>query len=1013
MLAGLTASLPGTAAEWMRVEREHIQRAWDKTEGLPDSQVQAIRQTRDSQLWIATRRGLARFDGLKFTVFNHLNTPEMPDDNCQSLAEDGEGNLWIATEDGLLQWRDWRFERFTTKDGLGHNQILVVHADQLGDLWVATQQGLQRRRNGTFVACRDERGEMNQTILALHQDGTGVMWAGGAAGYLRRFDGRTGRFAVEPGLPGLKGDVAAIEGDGAGGLWLLCSQPPEASGLYRLRHGGLEKIPADFAAGFRKPFLHFDRRGRLWLATGQGGFDSFKDGQFTRYPLAPEFADDFVLNLTEDRKGNLWLGTEASGLQCWKPKAVAVLSTRDGLVHDNTWSLCEARDGSIWIGTDEGVSQYQAGRVRNFTPREGLSGNRVRSVAEDASGAIWVGTDNGLNVIRNGSVTQQPFPHRPELNKIRVVYPANNGALWVGTVAGLFRLEAGEWTTFTPAQGLAQADQFGDVRALREDQAGNLWIGTYGGGLQRWRDGTFDTFTKTNGLANNFVWALHADAEGVLWIGTESGLNRYEDGRFTTYTTREGLPVNLINEILEDQQGNLWVSHDHGIYRVRKWELNEIADGRMKSVRAVRYTEADGLPSIETNGQKSQPAGCRSRDGRLWFPTTKGVAIIDPKRCEADDVAPLAVVEQVRADGKVLFSNAGPAAPADTPVHSTKTAGSVAIELRLPAGSGRVLEFRYTAPAFTAPERTAFQYRLLGAGDVWIEAATRREAYFMRLRPGRYLFDVMAANHHGVWGQQSALVAFTIEPFFYQTWWFYASCGLAVTGLAAGVVGWRLRKLRRIHRLEQQSAIVEERTRIAKDLHDGLGADLTRLALLADLAGGESGTEEHLQKLSRTSREAARVLKEMIWIANPANDTVEGLVSRICQTAEDFLGDAHIRCRLEIASDLPAWALTIEQRRNLLLVAREALNNIVKHAAATEVILRAYGDGQLLQLDVEDNGRSFDPAAVRPSALGLASMKRRVENLGGAFEIQSRSDTGTRIRITVKPGNTDHAQSRR
>jgi signal transduction histidine kinase len=324
-----------------------------------------------------------------------------------------------------------------------------------------------------------------------------------------------------------------------------------------------------------------------------------------------------------------------------------------------------------------------------------------------------------------------------------------------------------------------------------------------------------------------------------------------------------------------------------------------------------------------------------------------------------------------------------------------------------------VLEFRYTAPTFIAPERTAFQYRLLGAGDVWIEASTRREAYFMRLPPGRYLFDVMAANRHGVWGKQSALVAFTIEPFFYQTWWFYMSCGLAVTGLAAGVVVWRLRKLRQTHRLEQQTAIVDERARIAKDLHDGLGADLTRLALLADLAGGASGTGEHLLKLSRTSREAAGVLKEMIWIANPANDTVEGLVSRICQMAEDFLNDAGIRCRLEIAADLPAWPLSIEQRRNLLLVAREALNNIVKHAAASEVILRAYGDGELLQLDVEDNGRSFDPASVRPGALGLASMRRRVENLGGEFEIQSRSDTGTRIRITVKPGNTDHGQSRK
>lgn len=315
-----------------------------------------------------------------------------------------------------------------------------------------------------------------------------------------------------------------------------------------------------------------------------------------------------------------------------------------------------------------------------------------------------------------------------------------------------------------------------------------------------------------------------------------------------------------------------------------------------------------------------------------------------------------------------------------------------------------MVEFRFTAPVFTAPEKSTFRYRLHGAGDNWIEAGTRREAYFTRLRPGSYEFEVRAANHRGVWGDSGARFAFSILPFYYQTWWFYLVCGLGTVGLLGAAIGWRIRELRRLHRLEQQSAIADERTRIAKDLHDGLGADLTRLALLADLASGETGLAggEHLKKLSQSSRAAARELKELIWIANPANDTVEGLVARLAQTAEDFLRDVQIKCRLEIAPALPTRPLSLEQRRNLLLVTREALNNVVKHAGAGEVVFRASGDDENLRIEIEDNGSGFDATTARREGLGLGSMKKRIESLPGSFQLVSTPGSGTRISIQLR-----------
>ena len=995
-----------------QVAREFVQRSWQKKDGLPDNHVQALLQTRDGFLWIGTSRGLARFDGSKFVVFDHLNTPAMVNDNCLSLAEDLEGNLWIGTADGLLRLRAGQFKRWTRKEGLAcqdhesRDRIGPIHADWRGDVWVTTF-GLDRIRNGAIQNFSIPQGFVSYGICDMLEDPAGVLWTGGV--FLHRFNALTQRFEIEPESQRQEIPLFSFQPDGAGGFWGLGGFGHQAR-LYHFRSNNWDVAWDQFPKDFRGHFLKRDRRGDLWMSH-DGGLDRFRDGQVTRFLFAPEFPNDHVLGFLEDREGNYWFGTEASGLHRWTPKAIVAQGVREGLANDSTWTIREARDGSVWIGTEAGLSQFKDGRFHNFMKLDGLAGDKIRSVAEDATGAIWVGTGSGLSVIRNGVASRQTFPHEIEKDKARAVLPGRNGALWVGTVDGLFRLQDGAWTAYRTTNGLANAD----VRALHEGKSGALWIGTAGGGLQNFHDGRFETWTKTNGLSNNSVWAFHEDADGVLWIGTESGLNRLESNRFTVFTTREGLPADSVNEILEDGLGHLWVSHDHGIYRVLKKELNDVAVGRARKVQAVSYDEADGLPSNETNGQKSYPAGCKTRDGRLWFPTTKGVAVINPKLCDLDAVAPQAVVEQVRADGGIIYDNSAPPTPAsseaarnNTPARTPALPGNLRgserdAQLRLPPGSGRVLEFRYTAPVFTAPEKAAFRYRLRGVGDEWIEAGTRREAYFTRLRPGEYDFEVMAANHHGVWGEKSSIFAFSIQPFYYQTWWFYVGCCLATAGLIAGLVVWRIRELRKLHRLEQQSAITDERTRIAKDLHDGLGADLTRLALLADLADEASSATAsgHRQKLSKSSREAARTLKEMIWIANPANDTVEGLVSRICQTAEDFLGDARIRCRLDIPPQLPQRTVSLDQRRNLLLVAREALNNIVKHAAATEVCIRANGSNNNFHLEIEDNGRGFDSASARPDGLGLASMRRRVENLGGTFSILSGPDGGTKILITI------------
>ena len=492
--------------------------------------------------------------------------------------------------------------------------------------------------------------------------------------------------------------------------------------------------------------LSLDPFGNAWMPAAMNGLYRLSRGQFEFVPMPHLVEADFPLCAIADRQGNLWVGTEVSGLQRWTPRKLITYTAQDGLADDNVRAAIEASDGTIWIGTDKGLTQFKNGRFTNLALDE-LNRNQVRALAEDSSGGVWVGALDGLACIRAGKPTSYRLPGEWFETKIRALCATRDGAVWVGTVLGLTRLKDGQRRKFTSADGLASQE----VRALLEDHSGDLWIGTFGGGLNRLRDGKFTTFTATNGLSNNNVWALYEDSEGALWIGTQNGLTRLKDGVFTVFTTAQGLPENEVNSIVEDSFARLWISHEHGIYWVRKREFEEVASGRTSSVRAVRYTEADGLLSTETNGQQSNPGACRTRDGRLCFATPKGLVVIDPAQVSLDEVPPLTAIEQVRANGQVVFDNSGlvasaAAGAAGVPSRNPSLAKPVEEgagphssrpgNLRFPPGGARVLEFRYTANTFVAPEQARFRYRLLGVDRHWIDGGDPTRNAFYRAGTG-------------------------------------------------------------------------------------------------------------------------------------------------------------------------------------------------------------------------------------------------------------------------------------
>jgi signal transduction histidine kinase len=577
-----------------------------------------------------------------------------------------------------------------------------------------------------------------------------------------------------------------------------------------------------------------------------------------------------------------------------------------------------------------------------------------------------------------------------------------NGELWAGTGAGLARRQNGAWQWVASKETVARPD----TRALARDATGAVWFGMSGGGLGCWKDEKLAVYTEKDGLPNRFVWALHDDGEGGLWIGTfGGGLCRRKDGRFATLRSREGLPNQVICHIEDDGLGFFWISSYAGIFRASKSDLNDCAEGKQTGVQCLLYGKGDGLATLECSGG-CQAAGCRGSDGRLWFPTSKGLAIIDPRNVRTNPIPPKVVIEELLVDGGAKNwlapqSRAGKALDEEPAV-------------TIPPGARR-FQFRYTALSLVAPERVRFRYRLAGLEKGWEEAGPARTADYSPLPPGPYVFQVAACNNDGVWNMSGASVALTVLPYFWQTWWFGTAIVLAASGMvAASVRSVTKRRMRRkLETIERQRLLERERTRIAKDIHDDLGASLTRITLLSQTARADlenpARAEADLEQIYQTARELTRAMDEIVWAVNPQHDTLDSLVTYLGRFAQDFLSLAGLRCRLDVPMDLPAWPVTAETRHNLYLAFKEVLQNAFKHAGATEVrlSLKILPDGFCLLM--EDNGRGFDRMApLAPTAgggNGLENMRKRLEQIGGTCSIDSRPGEGSRVemRVPIKP----------
>jgi len=939
------SALAATALEPTTTLASYSRQSWVMENGLPQNTVQALAQTRDGFVWLATEVGLVRFDGNVFTVLDQNSKPGLPGDDITCLLAADDGSLWIGTTDGLAQLRNGVITTFTIASGLPSNSIRSVHQGEHGVV-VATEQGK--------VGIADSR------VMPVAYD---VLQGTAIAHELKLADGT--RVLVN------KTSIEIIQSGRTQQTWAVGKD----------------------LSGTRIQTAYADRSGDLWIGTN-GGLVRYAFGKLDRFPLTDPLATASVLSILEDHEGNLWVGTETNGLHILRDERFRTLGSRDGLSSDATTTVVEDSAGTLWIGTGgyglNAVSRSGAAisKAKTYTVRDGLTSDIILSLATAPNGDIWAGTPDGLNRLRSGSITAYTTADGLPDDFIRSLHLDADGSVWIGTRRGLAHLNASGAAlyidTFTQSTGLA-SDLVG---AMARDTNGNLWVATLAG-LSRLVGNArpaITNFTTADGLSSNVITSLLPRDNGTLLVGTQGhGWNQWDGQHFKPISSaapikprevQSSLPAldhATIHAILDDNLGHLWFATGNGIARCD-------CDMEGGCSHWLEFGPADGLrtPQMATN---SHPSAWRSRDSLLWFATPKGLVEVDPAHFPVNTVPPPVALVRFAVDD------------IDQPLHDDA--------LKVPAGRNH-FQFDYAGLSFTAPQKVRYRYMLEGFDHQWTEAGVRRSAYYTNIPPGQYTFRVQAANNDGLWNSTGTALTFDLKPHFYQTIWFY----LLLVAFAAALVllAFRLRLLRAEREFR---AVLAERNRIAREVHDTLAQGYVgvsvQLEVLSELLRNNKNDAalRHLDTTRQHVREGLAEARQSIWALRSQDSDENTLPVRLRRATEHANGHG-VEATFNLHGAYRPMPPGME--REFLRVGQEAIHNVKKHAGAKHLSVQLeYGPAEVA-LVVRDDGRGFEMnngTGPSPGHYGLTGMRERADTIGGTLELTSEIGIGTTVQLHV------------
>ncbi|RPI25684.1 MAG: hypothetical protein EHM61_13770 [Acidobacteria bacterium] len=915
---------------------------WSSEEILPALSIQCLAQSRDGYLWLGTPEGAVRFDGVRFTCFSGMTNEVFSPDDVTAMLPLSGGAIWLGTwGGGIFESNDGKLKSIADEKMLGDGRIKSLFQDREGRIWVGTPNGLHCLEAGRWSEPDKNWGSSRLNVGTVLQRRDGSLWFGTTQGVARLEADHLRWYGTADGLPGAS--VRALVEDKTGTLWIGTS-----NGLCRLRQGRLKSYALPGGANNQDVFsLCLDRDGNLWIGTDGGGLNRLRDeaapgqgfeaGQqvaetIERLTTAEGLPSDSIWSILEDKEGNLWIGAFGGGIARLQESKFVTFDTGSGLPDDLVWSIYEDDEQTLYLGTDAGLTVMTAGRIRNLGAAEGLPPGGTTSLLKDSRGTLWVaGGSEGLYRMKAGKAIAELKPDGQGFEHVFSIIEDRSGTLWVGTRGGGLKYwRDNRWHVMSRADGLADDV----VRTLLEDDEAGIWIGTQQAGVLYLRNGRITRYGKENGLSDNSILCLHQDSDGILWIGTDGGgLNRLEKGKITSFGIRDGLFHDTIFQILEDDAGDLWMSCNRGIFRVAKSDLAAFSSGRSKAISCHVYGRSDGIKSSECNNG-GHPAGIRTRDGRIWFPTLKGAVAIDPARHTVNRIPPPVIIEDFRAGGRSV--------PADGRESIRPEENNV--------------EFHFTAPSLSAPERIRFRYQLIGSDTDWLELNPGREriAYYTNLSPGRYTFRVIACNNDGLWNDTGAALTYEVLPDWHQTTWFYGllAVGLILSGggLAHGArraLG-SLRLTRSLTHYHSRSLV--ETVRTGELEQDGLRDERRILTIFfSDLTGFSDFTDR--TEPERVSRLINEYLTEMASLIEVHRGTFgrfmgDGIMA--------FFGAPRVMPAEEQARQAVAMAVAMQQKMKGL--AEKWLNEGLDHdirirmgIAQGTVTVGNFGSSDLMQ----------------------------------------------------------------
>jgi signal transduction histidine kinase/ligand-binding sensor domain-containing protein len=938
--------------------------SWSTENGLPQNSVHQIFQSQDGYIWISTEGGIARFNGIDFTVFNQESTPAFTTDDICCFAQDSRGTLWIGTADGLLQYAAGKFHHYSVADGLPLADIKSLAAGDNGLLYILTDNSISTFDGKTFSPLPLPSSTIPSTMTRASD---GSLWIASASRIFQYQHNSLRAVPLPAGIP--RGTIESIGTLPDHTLWLRTRSSITLlqDGRQRTLQTGRE-LPSTRIQSFLQ-----DSRGNLWIGTSNGLYCMEKTGNHPQ--LQSALGSNSILSIFEDKEGNVWIGTETAGLHILRQQNFRTLPALPDHV---ITAITQSTDGAMWVGTNgDGLDRWQSGKIQHFSTRNGLLSEVILALTPGSHGGVWVGTPDGLNHIENTKVEAYTSADGLPDDFIRSLLLDDDGSLWIGTRRGLAHWKNKIFTTFTQADGLKSNLIGALLQSHRPDAPHDLWIGTLDG-LSRLRDGKITTYTTNDGLSGDVITSLLEDSHNTLWIGTKgNGLSRSTPNGFISMY-RQDLP-SAVDSILQDAHDDLWLSSAHGITRVSRSGLIACGSSPDCNPHSESYGRSDGMPTEEASAI-GHPAAWKTAQGLLWFATRKGVAISDPNHLSENRLPPPVGIERFIVDDSELT-------PSST-------------ELSIPPGHNR-FAFEYAGLSYAAPFRVRYRYILEGFDKQWTQAGSRRIAYYTNLPPRHYRFRVQAANNNGVWNEAGAELAFYVHPPFYRRPWFLL---LALTLIAAIVV--LLYRLR-VRRLQSQfAAVLAERNRMAREIHDTLAQSFVgvsvQLELTAQLLAQAQVSAAH-QQIDRTRtyvREGLAEARRSIWDlrAITAQDTLPTRLTRLVEQT----GTAQLHTSLTIGGTYRALLPAVESE--VLRIAQEALTNVTRHSGATRVSVDLRYDSSRLTLTISDNGRGFqtsDDSLPAKGHFGLQGMRERAAQIGAQLTIESSNGQGASITLDV------------